>query len=48
MYRIDRLMWVFCKNECVKKKKKIFSIKQKETFTFTDTGALSQLVFDIY
>ena len=25
--KIDELMWVFCKNECVKQKKQVFSVK---------------------
>ena len=25
--RIDKLMWVFCKNGCVKQKKQVFSVK---------------------
>ena len=25
--RIDELMWVFCKNRCVKQKKQVFSVK---------------------
>ena len=25
--KIDKLMWVFCKNECVKQKKQVFSVK---------------------
>ena len=25
--RIDKLMWVFCKNGCIKQKKQVFSVK---------------------
>ena len=39
--RIDDLMWVFCKNDGVKQKKQVFSVKQTESFRQADVNALS-------
>ena len=39
--RIDELMWVFCKNDGVKQKKQVFSVKQTESFRRADVNALT-------
>ena len=38
--KIDKLMWVFCKNDGVKQKKQVLSIKQTESYVQADVIAL--------
>ena len=50
MCRIDKLMWVFCKNRCVKLKKKVafFLCKIEGEFASTDVVALILGICTIY
>ena len=38
--KIDKLMWVFCKNSGVKQKKQVLSVKQTESYARADVIAL--------
>ena len=40
MFKIDKLMWVFCKNECVKQKKQVLDVQNGKFFASTDAIAL--------
>ena len=40
MCRIDKLMWVFCKNGYVKYKKHVFSCKMERNYASTNANAL--------
>ena len=40
-YKIDKLMWVFCKNDGVKQKKQVLSVKQTESYAQADVIALT-------
>ena len=40
--KIDKLMWVFCKNDGVKQKKQVLSLKQTESYARADVIALKQ------
>ena len=43
--KIDKLMWVFCKNDVVKQKKQVLSVKQTESYARTDVIALRHIKF---
>ena len=45
MCRIDKLMQVFCKNECVKQKQQVLEVQNGKIFAPTDVIALKQLYF---
>ena len=38
--KIDKLMWVFCKNDDVKQKKQVLSVKQTKSYAQADIVAL--------
>ena len=40
--KIDKLMWVFHKSDCVKQKKQVFCVKQMESFAQIDAIAESK------
>ena len=39
--KIDKLMYMFCKNEGVKQKKQVLSVKQTECYAQADVIALT-------
>ena len=41
MFRINKLMWMFCKNECVKLKKYVFQCKIEGKFASPYVNALT-------
>ena len=46
MYTIDKLMWVFCKNKCVKQKNQILDVQNRKIYAQADVIALSEMLID--
>ena len=46
--KIDKLMGMFCKNDSVKQKKQVLSVKQTESYAQTDVIALNVLSKELW
>ena len=48
-YKINKLMWIFCKSDGVKQKKQVFCVKQTKSFRIADAVTLSEfLILDTF